>query len=278
MFLKVLLRLGWLGRFNVVFDVSRNGSKVKIPIVKSLGHENLTLSELWMCDVFEKLFKWKQGSLIDIGVNLGQTLIKLKLVDESISYVGFDPNPVCIYYTKELIRENGYKNAVLVPTGVADQTELIRLNFYTEGDSDSSASIIQDFRPDNRIFKSEFVACFDYERLRPSLPQDEIAIVKVDVEGAELEVIKGIRKLLETKRPLILIEILPVYDVSFTSRWNRQLELEQTIKALDYRIFRILKSGGKFQTFQELDAIGVSDKIEFSDYLLCPKEDVDKMS
>ena len=40
---------------------------------------------------------------IDVGVNVGQTLLKLKSISSEINYLGFEPNPNCVNYLKNLI-------------------------------------------------------------------------------------------------------------------------------------------------------------------------------
>lgn len=272
LFLKLLSRLHYLHYFNLVLTYARNGSKVRIPVIRSLGTGNIWLSELWMCEVLEKLLPLKRGCFLDIGVNVGQSLIKLKLVDGNVPYLGFDPNPMCVYYTNELIRENNYDNAMLVPVGLSSRNELVTLNFYSDGASDSAASIVENFRPHDRVYRREFVACFDYEKIKDCLPQEDTCIVKVDVEGAEVEVLSGMRSLLIDKRPFVLIEILPVYSVDNVFRWERQQELEQIIKDCNYKIFRISTSGKTFNSFTPLETIGVNTRIENADYLLCPAE------
>lgn len=269
--LRILAKLNLLSYFNFTISHSRNGKKVFVPIIKSHGSENLHLSEMWMCEVLSRLLALKDGLFIDVGVNVGQTLIKLKLVNSDVPYIGFDPNPICIFYTKELIELNGFSNTRLVPVGISDKDEIVTLFFYTDGDSDSSASIVKDFRP-QKVYRQEYVGCFGADHLQPVLLAESISIVKIDVEGAELQVLKGIRPLLAGKRPFVLIEILPVYTQENVDRLKRQHEIESLVRDLDFRILRLIKSQGQFTHFQPLDSIGISDKIEESDYLLCPAE------
>ena len=148
--IKMLKRLRLLHHFNFTVSFSRNGNIVRVPVLGRLGDGNLRMSELWMCEVLEMLLPVRKGCFIDIGVNLGQTLIKLKLVDDEVPYLGFDPNPVCAYYVRELIRENKYDNAVIVPVGLSGKNELATLHFYSEGSSDSAASVIEGFRPHDK--------------------------------------------------------------------------------------------------------------------------------
>ncbi|MEX1239158.1 MAG: FkbM family methyltransferase [Cyclobacteriaceae bacterium] len=278
LFISLLSRFRSLRYFNLVATYARNGSKVRIPVIKSLGSGNLWLSELWMCEVLEILLPLKKGCFIDIGVNVGQSLIKLKLVDGTVPYLGFDPNPVCIYYTGELIRENKYENAVLVPVGLSSRNEMVTLNLYSDGASDSAASMVKDFRPHDRIFAKKFVASFEYEKIKECLPQGDVCVVKIDVEGAEVEVFTGIRKLLLEKRPFVLIEVLPVYSEKNLVRWERQRQLEQLIRDSNYKLFMISASKTKFNSFKPLETIGVNTKIENSDYFLCPAESVSQLT
>lgn len=274
---KTLDRLKLLRHFNFTFSHKRDSRTVRIPVIRTVGRENLHISEWWMCEVLQQLLSMKKGCFIDIGVNLGQSLIKLKLVDETVAYVGFDPNPVCVYYTNELIRENRYENAVVVPAGISSDSGLLSLNFYADSDSDGSASIVRNFRPTEKVFRREFVACFDFRKIEQTLPIANVAVIKIDVEGAELEVLGGIRRLLSEKRPFVLIEILPVYSRDNTVRWTRQQQLEAIVKDCDYRIFFIDKSYSRFHKYVELETIGVNDDPSRSDYILSPTEDVAKI-
>ena len=278
MLLRVLAKLRLLQYLNLSVLYRKEGRKVWIPILNSHGLGNLELSELWMCEIFEKLTRLKTGNFVDIGVNLGQTLVKLKLTNDRIHYIGFDPNPVCIYYTQELIRRNRFDNAVLVPVGISKQTELIHLNFYAESGSDTSASIIKGFRPHKKVVRHEFVACFNYEWLKSEVLVGQTAIVKIDVEGAELDVLTGLREFLERRRPFILVEILPVYTPENRDRMQRQDDLVRLVNDLKYKIFRVRHSGGIFLNIQPIQVLGMNADGESSDYFLCPSEDVSRLT
>ena len=53
--------------------------------------------------MLENLLKKKNGAYLDIGVNIGQTLMKLKSVNPKIEYIGFEPNATCVHYVNKLI-------------------------------------------------------------------------------------------------------------------------------------------------------------------------------
>ena len=275
--IKLLSKLKILGGFNIIATSVLNTKRFRIPVIRGLGKENLDISEKWMLRIFERLLTQKQGLFIDIGVNTGQTLIKLKAIDEQRKYIGFEPNPNCVYYVQELIRANKFINVTLYPVGLADKTQLVELNFFTTDATDSAASIIADFRRGSTIYRKEFIPCFKFSDINLSISED-IAFIKIDVEGAELEVLQGLSEILKKYRPFILIEILPVYDLSNANRLVRQQEIERLLSELEYKILRILKQGeSEVKGFEMITEIGVHRDLNNCDYVLFPKEHFERL-
>ncbi len=270
--IKLLRRLGLLSYLNLSFNYQlKNGKKIKVPIINAVGIENLVLAEPWMSQVIQQLLPMKNGFFFDVGVNVGQTLIKLKSINEEVGYIGFEPNPSCVYYVKELIRVNKFLDTELIPVGIAEENQIRPLFFYSEGDLDPSASIVENFRPE-KTFKKEYVPCFSYNSFDSILNNRTISILKIDVEGAELSVIKSLFSQIQIHRPFILVEILPIYNLQNKARSDRQKEIELIVTSLNYEIFRIIKQDGEFSRFEILIEFGLTTKVEESDYLLCPKE------
>lgn len=272
LFIKAFSKLRILKIFNLVGVTTLRNKKFSIPVIRSLGKENLHVSEQWMCKIFDKLLPLKEGLFVDIGVNTGQTLLKLKATDEKRKYIGFEPNPNCVFYVQELIRRNKFTDVVLYPVGLADRTQLIELNFFTTEATDAAASIIKDFRAASTVYRKEFIPCFKFSDINLQF-DGNISIIKIDVEGAELEVIQGLLNLLEKDRPFILIEILPVYDATNNIRLERQKAIEKALSSLNYKILRVLKKGDAgVESIELLAEIGIHSNMSHCDYILCPEE------
>jgi FkbM family methyltransferase len=267
---KVFNKIGLLKYLNLKATVNVNGKQLQIPILKGLGaqHMYLHLSDPWMEKLLEKLKPAYHDHFVDIGVNLGQTLIAVLGVFDKIKYVGFEPNSSCINYVKEIIKLNQLKDFDIIPVGISNQTEILKLNFFSDDDNDSSASILADFRPDQKIKNTTYVPVFGNEHLRSFLPGQGKVLVKIDVEGAELEVLQGLSAWVTEIEPVIIVEILPAYSSDNTYRVKRQEKLQQLIASWDYLLFRITKGGSI--TLTQIDEIGIHGSIEDSDYLLCP--------
>lgn len=119
----------------------------KISIIKGIGYSNIYESEPWMIALLYEILKNADCTFIDVDVNLGQTLLKVKSIPPAINYIGFEPNSVCIFYCYELVKIYKLQNATILPVAIFNNNSKVNLNLYNHDSSDSSASIIDEFRP-----------------------------------------------------------------------------------------------------------------------------------
>jgi FkbM family methyltransferase len=260
----------------LVYDSQQVGnSLVRVPIISGL---RCGMSEKWMLRVLEFSLPHSPGAFVDVGVNLGQTLIKLRALDQQRKYVGFEPNPVCIFYLQELIRTNRYQNCTLVPVGLFTETSILSLDLFTATPADSAASLIQNFRPGEKVHDSVLVPVFTFAQVASAAKLDDIGLVKIDVEGAELEVLRSLRDEIARHRPLLLIEILPPYHADNAPRIQRQSEIHGLLDDLRYKVFRIHKtSHDDYRELRLLDAFDIHGDLTMCDYLCVPGERADAL-
>ena len=226
-----------------------------------------------MCNLIRKLLSLKKGVFIDVGINIGQTLIKLKTVDKNIEYIGFEPNPKCVYYANELVKQNDFEHCSIIPVGIFNENKVLQLSLFSENDTDPAASVIDNFRPGEKVFKKIFVPVFDFAGLDIALEIKDIAVVKIDVEGAELEVLQSMQETINRMRPFIIIEILPCYNTENFGRIQRQQAIENLLHDINYKIIRIIKGDKNTAiSYLPLAEIEIHGKIELCDYVLIPEE------
>lgn len=272
---KALNRLNLLKFIAADSCISVNNKKVKIPIRSSLGYEHMHVFEPWMLSLLKRLKPVFTGAFVDIGVNIGQTLIKVQSVFENPQYVGFEPNPFCVAYVNEMIKLNKWQDCNIIPTGISKSTEILKLRFFYSENIDSSASIIENFRDDQSVDHFMYIPVVREESVKMLLPDVKNCLLKVDVEGAELEVIAGLQNWIQNQRPLVIAEVLPVYAKENTFRLERQLELESCLKKMNYKIARIDKQN---IALHEINEIGIHGDVEKSDYVFYPSEFREKIS
>jgi FkbM family methyltransferase len=100
------------------------------------------------------------------------------------------------------IEQNGYRHVVAENLGLAETASYLTGTADLAGGNWSFASR-GDFR-----FEVQLVRLDDYLREHP-LPR--IDAIKIDVEGAEVRVLRGAREMIERFRPLIIFEVCPAW-------------------------------------------------------------------
>ena len=269
-------RINWLkSRFNYQKRVRIGNCSTVFPVLNGVSAE---YSEPWMLGLLEQVLATKPGMFLDVGVNLGQTLVKVKSLMPERGYIGLEPNPVCVAYCQELIRCNNFENCKLLPAGVFTKDALLELNLFQDGGVDSAASIIDGFRDRATVVEKIYVPVFSYESLKEFLTAEKIGVLKIDVEGAEWEVLQGLSQMIENAKPWILMEILPAYSTDNQLRIERQDKIVSMMKLLDYALFRVLKGENQqFSGVEHIDDIEIHGDIERSDYLFVPAEEADRV-
>lgn len=274
---KLIKKTGLLNYINFTKIIKINNQKIKIPVILGLS---FNLTENWMISLLSNLLRDNKGTFIDIGVNLGKTLIKVKGIESTRKYIGFEPNPNCIFYVKELINKNKFTDCTIIPVGLFTEDNVLSLECINDSEVDSAASLVKNFRSNSKIYHKILVPVFSFQTINKILNIDKIGIIKIDVEGSELEVVKTLYSILNNKRPIVLLEILPIYSSKNIFRKERQEELEKNFEELDYNysFFRVEKSDkSAFIGLREIKTIGIHSNLNECDYVVVPNESVEKI-
>jgi FkbM family methyltransferase len=265
-------------KFNYSVHIKLNGKKFVIPIVKNIGLKHLSNHEgTWPVPLIGKLLDVRRGTFIDIGSNIGQTLLALRAVSENENYIGFEPNSACVFYIRHLIYKNKLKNCRIICAGVSYENSISEIDITSE--ADTGGSMIRNFRPNFKYNEILTVPVLSFDNIVQRLNISEISIVKIDVEGAELFVIKGLIMSIKNFRPIIICEVLFAHDndtIKFVRK--RNLELNEILNSLKYRIYQIVKTekndditGLRFCPEFE-DKIWTEENKDLCDYLFLPEE------
>jgi len=180
--------------------------KFIIPILGGVGSINLHYRRDWMFFILSRLISMKSGSFLDVGANLGQTLITFKDTNNHGTYFGFEPNPLCVSYLSELVKANNFLNCFVIPVGLSNTNQLAKL-YYPDDVRSPGASISEHIRSSVNNHSS-IVATFKLDEVVNHLNIEDIHIIKIDVEGLESEVLEGMSETLQKFRPFIICEVL----------------------------------------------------------------------
>jgi len=189
------------------------------------------------------ILKQRKGTFIDVGVNLGQTLAKVKAIDPNRQYIGFEPNPNCFLYLHFFIAENNWSNLRIFPFALGSTPDIVNIIFNSSSPIDSSASVIEGLRDPAKISSQSPITVMPVElALGQFEPDSKFAIIKIDTEGSELEVIESLKLLLTIHNPILLIEFLPIYNQSNVFRLQRTRFAENLLRRHKYSLFNIKKN------------------------------------
>src|SRR5688572_9511888 len=108
-------------------SIQLNGKTMVVPVNMNTGLLNLKIREDWFPDMLRTLQLPAGSSFIDVGVNVGQSLLHYRRIYD-IPYWSFEPNPTCVNYLEQMIRVNRFRNVQLLPAGLAASTCLA--SFY----------------------------------------------------------------------------------------------------------------------------------------------------
>ena len=275
---KVIKRLGVLPLINFKLSKNYNKAKIEVPFISGMGLENYLLKKNWLDSLIYEFFNKDQGCFVDVGVNIGQTLIKLKTISSEKAaggYLGFEPNPACVFYVNNMIKQNNWIDCEVKNCALTDSIQ--NLIFEKSSVSDSRASVVTSLRP-GLFSEKEYVLGIDYDRLFEELP---IAFLKIDVEGGELEVLRGMKKSLIKHQPIITCEILDSHSAEvfeFTQR--RANSVTSFLKSINYCILKLFTNTHQILRYELVDGVILEQWTRQSsyqnDYLFVPSRSKNK--
>lgn len=160
----------------------------------------------------EKLYNLvKNGStIIDVGTNIGETLLNFARINTKGRNIGFEPVPHLYEKAKTNIGLNKYKNIELINQGLSSDAET--LSFQQPGKNNSGGIFLTKDGKD-AAHSVQVVRLDDFAKQNGL---ENVSLIKIDVEGFEMNVLKGALEVLHNFKPTLFVEI----DDSFLVRQN----------------------------------------------------------
>ena len=235
------LRLG--NPVSLKISVPKYNYKVLCPIKKE-EIINMTIRE---DDIIEH-FTPKQGDIvIDIGANIGRyTIISSKRVGTKGKVVAIEAHPGNFEILNRNIKLNQLTN--IIPLNYAAYSKETKIKLYVP-DEESGYTIYHTLMErTGKKFVEVNANTLDYLLQLNQIRQEEVNWIKIDVEGAELEVLKGATNVLSKSKDIsLLIEVHGLNNyrplVEFLSSYNFKIEFEKTYETGDKHI--ILRKYGQ---------------------------------
>ena len=183
----------------VFFYCDRNSSSIEAEIVKSAKTENGALKHRWRVLELGLDLIAPGSRVIDVGANIGVYALPWAAANASVTVHAFEPNPT--------VRARLARNVALNRLGAR-----VRLHLEALSDRAGTATLYgsDDLSSLNQGVHAGTAASVEVPLARlddvvggegPS-----ISLVKIDVQGHELEVLRGADALLSRDRPALILE------------------------------------------------------------------------
>ena len=216
--------------------------------------------------VIRRLLEERQGAFIDVGANCGQTLSKVIEIKITQEYIGFEPQIDCCFHINRFLANNELSNAKILPIALSDTDKISKIHFDKPLDVTASLLPTQfDSEIELREFQS-WIVVRSGDTVLKEMAVQQVCAIKVDVEGSELDVLKGLRQTLLVERPPVLFELLMNrrYGELFPDQKLRSLKQRQADDLLNflhersYLIYRIDALGNEHR----VDSVDLDCEVE----------------
>ena len=178
----------------------------------------------------------KPGMVVaDVGAHIGYySLLAAKLVGESGRVHAFEPCKETLSILDANVRRNGFETLVVHPCAVGSQRAIRQFNIT--GSSDSHGFYAHPLTATMRTVEIQQVSLDE-------IIKTPLDAVKIDVEGAELEVLDGMRDVLARSPNMLLwVEWFPA---GMRNAARDPLDLPERLAVLGFRDIQVLDDHNK---------------------------------
>ena len=187
------------------------------------------------------------GTYVDIGSNIGQHALFASVINPRGKVVAFEPVDKLYRQFLDSIAINKLTNITLHNKACGEDKIKMKINFSEK--NMGGASLVEEFGRESH----ETISIIKGDTILMSEPR--IDLIKVDTEGFELEVLRGILGTIRKHRPKLLIEYSPIlYRGPRTQNGALILEL---LEEENYEIVTI-DDGGKIHLTKNLTDLAKS--------------------
>lgn len=194
--------------------------------------------------LFIKRFLTSGDIFFDVGANIGfYTLHACDIIGETGQIHAFEPSSKTFKRLTENVSLNHLQDKVIVNNiGLSDKTDEIEINLYANGYDawNSFANILDKGASEKEIVKVETLNNYVKNN---NIEVSKISLIKIDVEGWEIPVIKGATDILKSSNaPVLIVEFTE--ENAFKAGFNCY-ELYDLIIGLGYKWFKYNSIGNQ---------------------------------
>lgn len=156
--------------------------------------------------------------ILDAGANIGNHTLFFSSQIEDSHLVAFEMNPETFEYLRDNVERNSLKNVTIVNNGLSNEERQCAI---IERTRDPLGGAQVDLSRDGSVQLTTIDKFF--ENFEPAGP---VRLLKLDVEGHELQCLNGAKEFLRRERPLIFLECKEEKECEVLFRLMEDLDFE----------------------------------------------------
>jgi FkbM family methyltransferase len=203
----------------------------------------------------------KDKVVLDIGANIGNHALFLSRYSSTVH--AFEPYEPARSPLEKKISINNVDNVVVYPIGLSDKKESIP---YYPMEAGGTGSFEKDFfqgEDENKIILNVDVG----DNVVVANNISGIDLIKIDVEGFEIQVLTGLKNTMEENRPLVIFETLHDTRESSATDFDKMSEMFPA-KYVFYIFSKRDKKRGRYSLVKIKDVTSLKS----NDIIACPEE------
>lgn len=199
----------------------------------------------------------KGDCVIDVGANIGYWTTVLSFqVGRTGKVLAFEPNPNTFDFLTRNITSNGCDNVVAYNVGIADTNKPGNL-YVDELHSGDDRVYYSCAGKDDRARKVLAIELRTLDSYMQAMDLEKLSFIKIDVQGFETMVLKGLFNILTTSNPILLIEFSPSTYAEAGSSIEEFFEVYNKLSYKSYSVPSKKQSGDAEMILEEIDIIKV---------------------
>jgi len=149
------------------------------------------------------------ATFIDIGAHIGYYSLKAAtLVGPNGHVLSIEPNPQTLPKLRGNIEASGARTVTVWPVACAASESTLELYAAPESNTGESSLSKENASQEGAAPMAYSVPARPLDAIVKEAKLDRVDVIKIDVEGAEFEVLKGAANTLDEYRPVLIVELV----------------------------------------------------------------------
>jgi len=210
--------------------------------------------EAYLKKIFKRLIK-PNNVILDIGANIGfHTLYFAELTGTNGKVIAFEPIPHNFAALENNISLNNFPQIVMINKALGNTNSQMNIHINEQAQNPGAFNLFEDG------VKNTIIECTKGDDYLQENNIKKVDFIKIDVEGFELEVLKGLAETIKLFNPIIIFE----YDYNYQSKLNNDPTIIfNYLKTLSYNLSII-------DGYGNLKCLTINDDLKSSEILAIP--------